>query len=101
MKKNILIVGASGSRGHEFTKHYDLERNVEKIFALSRRNKDFDSKKIHPVIFDYNKDGLLDLFLLTQPPNPGGYSMFSGTELLKPEYHLKLFKNKFVTFSQV
>jgi len=56
MKKNILIVGATGSIGHEFTKHYDLERNVEKIFALSRRNNDFDSKKIHPVIFDYNKD---------------------------------------------
>ena len=32
MKKNILIVGSSGSIGHEFTKHYDLERNVEKIF---------------------------------------------------------------------
>ena len=60
MKKNILIVGATGSIGHEFTKHYDQERNVDKIFALSRRNKDFDSKKIHPVIFDYNKDGTFE-----------------------------------------
>ena len=72
MKKNILIVGATGSIGHEFTKHYDLERNVEKIFALSRRNKDFDSKKILPVIFDYNKDetfeDLLDA-LNNQPIN--------------------------------
>jgi hypothetical protein len=42
---------------------------------------------------DYNKDGYLDLLLLTQPPNPGSYSKFSGTTLLKPEYHLVLYKN--------
>ena len=42
---------------------------------------------------DYNKDGYLDLFLLTQPPNPGSYSELSGTTLLKPEYHLVLYKN--------
>ena len=43
--------------------------------------------------FDYDKDGFLDLFLLTQPPNPGNYSKLSGTVLLKPEYHLRLLKN--------
>ena len=42
---------------------------------------------------DYDKDGFLDLFLLTQPPNPGSYSEFSGKKLLKPEYHLVLYKN--------
>ena len=47
----------------------------------------------HSTFLDYNKDGLLDLLLLTQPPNPGSYSELSGTTLLKPEYHLVLYKN--------
>ena len=47
----------------------------------------------HATFLDYNNDGLLDLFLLTQPPNPGSYSPYSGTTLLKEEYHIKLYKN--------
>ncbi|MGK0364072.1 MAG: hypothetical protein ACI85O_001126 [Saprospiraceae bacterium] len=47
----------------------------------------------HATFLDYDKDGLLDLLLLTQPPNPGSYSEHFGTTLLKPEYHLKLLKN--------
>lgn len=48
----------------------------------------------HASFFDYNKDGFLDLILLTQPPNPGSYSRYSGTNLLRPEYHIKLYKNR-------
>ena len=47
----------------------------------------------HATFLDYDKDGYLDLLLLTQPPNPGSYSEFSGTALLQPEYHLKLLRN--------
>ena len=47
----------------------------------------------HATFLDYDKDGFLDLLLLTQPPNPGSYSEFSGTTLLKPEYHLVLYRN--------
>lgn len=58
----------------------------------------------HATFLDYDKDGFLDLFLLTQPPNPGSYSEFFGTIPLKPEYHLKLLKNtgkgKFVDVSE-
>lgn len=47
----------------------------------------------HATFLDYDKDGFLDLFLLTQPPNPASYSIHFGETLLKPEYHLKLLKN--------
>ncbi|MAW94374.1 VCBS repeat-containing protein [Leeuwenhoekiella sp. UBA6783] len=48
----------------------------------------------HASFFDYNKDGFLDLILLTQPPNPGSYSKYAGANLLRPEYHIKLYKNR-------
>ncbi len=55
----------------------------------------------HSTFLDYDKDGLLDLFLLTQPPNPGSLSSFKGTELLQPEYSLKLYKNLDGSFQDI
>lgn len=55
----------------------------------------------HATFLDYDKDGFLDLFLLTQPPNPGSLSSFKGTELLKSEYSLKLYKNLNGVFEDV
>jgi hypothetical protein len=56
----------------------------------------------HATFLDYDKDGLLDLFLLTQPPNPGSLSQyFTDENLLLPEYTLKLYKNQGDTFTDV
>lgn len=56
----------------------------------------------HATFLDYDKDGHLDLFLLTQPPNPGSLSQYYNTKnLLIPEYSLKLYKNNRGTFEDV
>jgi len=56
----------------------------------------------HATFLDYDKDGFLDLLLLTQPPNPGSYSDYKGTDLLKKEFHIKLYKNnKGTSFTEV
>ena len=56
-------------------------------------NVDVSARTRHSVFFDYNNDGLLDLYLLNQPPNPGSYSKFFGSDLTLPEYRLQLFEN--------
>jgi len=56
-------------------------------------NVDVSARTRHSVFFDYNNDGLLDLYLLNQPPNPGNYSKFFGSDLTLPEYTLQLFEN--------
>ncbi len=55
----------------------------------------------HATFLDYDQDGRLDLFLLTQPPNPGSLSALSGSELLKPEYSIRLYKNTGDSFADV
>jgi len=65
-------------------------------------NIDNDQRTRHATFLDYDKDGLLDLFLLTQPPNPGSLSQsFDAENLLVPEYTLRLYKNQGDSFLDV
>ena len=72
---------------------------TEKAKELSIANTE---RTRHATFLDFDKDGLLDLFLLTQPPNPGSLSQYhSADNLLIPEYALKLYKNIGTTFKDV
>ncbi|MEO9481027.1 MAG: VCBS repeat-containing protein [Maribacter dokdonensis] len=72
---------------------------TEKAKELSIANTE---RTRHATFLDFDKDGLLDLFLLTQPPNPGSLSQYHNADnLLIPEYALKLYKNNGTTFKDV
>lgn len=77
-RTNLLYINKGDGTFEELAKAYGVDN--------SERTR-------HATFLDYDKDGFLDLLLLTQPPNPGSYSEFSGTTLLKPEYHLVLYRN--------
>lgn len=42
---------------------------------------------------DYDRDGDLDLLMLNQPPNPGNYSDYFGTDLMQDPWSPKLYQN--------
>jgi len=77
-------------------------------FKFEERAEEFglaDSERSRNATFiDFNKDGLLDVFVLNQPPNPGNYSQFAGFDnLLRYEWGSRLYqntgKNRFVDVS--
>ncbi len=87
----------------------DLRRNKlyinngDKTFTESseRYGLDDSERTRHATFTDYDKDGDLDLFLLNQPPNPGDFSNFNTSELLKPEYSPRLMENQGSSFIDV
>ena len=89
MKKNILIAGASGAIGKEFTKLYCDDPNVEKVFALSRKENDIDNEKITSITVDYSEVETFDnLDALLQLETISTIIVATGilhTDLIKPE----------------
>ncbi|MEM9685714.1 MAG: VCBS repeat-containing protein, partial [Bacteroidota bacterium] len=73
--------------------------------SFTERAKEYgvanDQRTRHATFLDYDKDGLLDLFLLTQPPNPGNLSEYKGAVLIKPEYTVRLYRNTGSAFEDV
>ncbi len=86
LRANLLYMNNGDGTFSEKAKEYGI--------ASNQRTR-------HATFLDYNKDGNLDLFLLTQPPNPGNFSEFKGTVLLKPEYSVLLYKNTGSGFEDV
>ena len=75
--------------------------------TFSEKSKDWgvdnSERTRHATFLDYDKDGDLDLFLLNQPPNPGDYSDFKGTDLSLEKYGTVFYENngtKFVDISK-
>ncbi len=86
-RKNLLYINNGDGTFQEKAAAYNIDNN---------------QRTRHATFLDYDKDGLLDLFLLTQPPNPGSLSQyFTADNLLRPEYSLKLYKNEGKTFTDV
>ncbi|MEO9512159.1 MAG: VCBS repeat-containing protein [Flavobacteriaceae bacterium] len=86
-RKNLLYLNQGDGSFKERAEEYNIAN---------------DQRTRHATFLDYDKDGRLDLFLLTQPPNPGSLSQyFNQKNLLLPEYTLKLYKNEGDTFKDV
>lgn len=54
---------------------------------------DHDGRTRHATFLDYDKDGWLDLFLLTQPPNPGNFSEQYDVDKKLPQFAVRMFRN--------
>ncbi len=86
-RKNLLYINKGNGTFDEMAETYNIDN---------------DQRTRHATFLDYDKDGLLDLFLLTQPPNPGSLSQyFDADNLLVPEYTLRLYKNQGDSFLDV
>jgi hypothetical protein len=54
---------------------------------------DHNGRTRHATFLDYDKDGWLDLFLLTQPPNPGNFSDLYDIDKTQAQFSVRLFQN--------
>ncbi|WKN42414.1 VCBS repeat-containing protein [Tunicatimonas pelagia] len=90
LRKNKLYINTLGKTGKVGFEEASAEYGVDN----SERTR-------HATFLDYDQDGDFDLFLLNQPPNPGDYSSFYGTELLQDKYSPRLLQNQGGQFADV
>ena len=46
IKRNVVVVGASGAIGKAFVDYYSKDESVENVFAFSRKKINFENRKI-------------------------------------------------------
>lgn len=97
LRTNVLYIN-QGKNGQK-TEGVELVtfKNMANEYNLASKER-----TRHAGFLDYDGDGLLDIMLLNQPPNPGNYSPYSGSQLLREEWSPRLMKNignKFVDVS--
>jgi hypothetical protein len=88
-RKNLLYINT----GQTFPMDNGIlgVRFVEKAAAYGL---DDDGRTRHAGFLDYDHDGLLDIFILNQPPNPGNYSAFMGQDLMQEKWAPRLMRNR-------
>ncbi len=88
LRKNVLYINTG--------KTFDLENGKTGVRFEEQAAKyglDNAERTRHAGFLDYDNDGFLDVFLLNQPPNPGNYSDFFGTQLFQEKWSPRLFRN--------
>ena len=61
IKKNVVVVGATGAIGKAFVEYYSKEESVDNVFAFSRKEISFENKKIKSFDLDIeNQDSIKD-----------------------------------------
>ncbi|MEM6967019.1 MAG: CRTAC1 family protein, partial [Bacteroidota bacterium] len=88
LRKNLLYINTG--------KMFDLgngKKGVRFEEKAAEYGLDNSERTRHAGFLDYDNDGWLDLFLLNQPPNPGNYSDFYGTNLMQEKWAPRLLRN--------
>jgi NAD(P)-dependent dehydrogenase (short-subunit alcohol dehydrogenase family) len=60
IKKNIVIVGATGAIGKAFLEHYVKDELVENVFAFSRKKISFENRKIKSFNLDIENQASIE-----------------------------------------
>lgn len=84
IRRNRLYINTSKNNPEKKTRFQ--ESSAEYGLDDSERTR-------HATFLDYNKDGLLDIFLLNNPPNPGNFSKMYDVDRNQERFAPKLYKN--------